>query len=157
MTWNSRAWLAGWLSHSGGPANENVFASSKRVTVQVLRGKESCCPNEHTAGSSCVAETVGALFSPQDGGDRAREGERWSYGFIYVCKHTHTHVLYTAYQARCPICFASGPTTHGLACSEEDGWWAEQGGGNEEKINGTPMKRLCPSVTLYQYVTLWVK
>ena len=65
------------LPDSGAPSNENVvFASSKRVTIQVLRGKESCCPNEHTAGSSCAAETVGALFSPQDGGERASEREK---------------------------------------------------------------------------------
>lgn len=79
---------------------------------------------------------------------------------LSTCVNTHrssSHILHTvqyaAYQARCPICFASGPTTHGLAC-REDGWWAEQGGGNEEKINGTPMKRLRSSITLYQYVTL---
>lgn len=121
---------------------------------------KSCCPNEHTAGSSCVAETVGALFSPQDGGERARERGRDGAMGLSTCANRHRSghilhtVLYTAYQARWPICFASGPTTHGLACREEDGWWAEQGGGNEEKINGTPKERLCPSVTLYQYVTL---
>lgn len=57
--------------------------------------------------------------------ERAREGpnEGWSSGLIYMQTHIGavTYILHIACHGRfcfcrfCPICFASGPTKHGLA------------------------------------------